>query len=63
MAKNKQEYDWLEDPFNDEKNKEAYLEAQKSQGKGCLFILLAFVAVILAFILIACLTANAIVPS
>lgn len=44
MAKDKQAYDWLEDPFDDSKKDPA--EKPPTGGKSCLLILVALLAVL-----------------
>lgn len=51
MAKNS-DYDWLEDPFNEEKSKQELEEAKKSRNRGLLIVL------VVAVVLIVCLFAS-----
>lgn len=39
--KHDEDYDYLEDAFNDEKNEAAMLEAQRANNRGCLIALIA----------------------
>lgn len=45
MAEKK--YDWLEDPFNEEKSKKELEEAKRSQNKGLLVVLIVVIVVML----------------
>ena len=40
-------YDWLEDPFNEEKSKKELEEAKRSQNKGLLVVLIVVAVVML----------------
>lgn len=49
MADNKQ-YDWLEDPFDEEKSKRELEEAKKSQSRGILIVLAIVIVVIVVIV-------------
>ena len=45
MAK-KQDYDWLDDAFDDAKNEEEMREATRSRNRGCLLVAACFVVIL-----------------
>ncbi len=47
----KEETDWLDDAFDDKKNEEAYLAAQKANNRGCLIALCVGAFVLIAIFL------------
>ncbi len=46
----KSDYDWLEDPFNEEKSKQELEEARKSNNRGLLLVLV--VAIVVIFVIV-----------
>lgn len=50
MRKDAKEYDWLEDPFNEDKQAEDMLRAQRTRNLGCIAV--ALVVIVLFFALI-----------
>lgn len=54
MKHNDPEYNWLDDPFNDEKAAQELEQARKSKNTGCLILLLAILALIIILSIASC---------
>ena len=52
MAKKKQDYDWLDDAFDDKKTDDEIRKAKQFSNLGCIFSIVAIVIFILVIILI-----------
>lgn len=51
--RNDEDYDYLEDAFDDEKNEAAMLEAQRANNRGCLIALIVGVVAIIVIAIVA----------
>ncbi len=47
-----EEYDWFEDPFNDEKTEAELDAARHSQRRSCIIVLIVFIVVVLILVLL-----------
>lgn len=47
MARKQEEYDWLNDPFDEKKNAEELERARGSKGAGCALVVVAAACIIL----------------
>ncbi len=57
---NREEYDWLEDPFDDAKNEQELLKAQKSKGTSCLVAALLLVLAVVGIAIASCTAMTAV---
>ncbi len=51
MKKDTKDYDWLEDPFNEDKQAEEMLRAQRTRNIGCIAVALVVIILFFAFII------------